>query len=241
MAIDKIDLSLDDIIKQNKKGGSAKRGGGNFQNKNKSKFGGTYEGGVGQRRNQRGRGSRGRNSFGGRSTAAPLGKWDHDMFQAGNNVRVNTGNNRSGNLGKLIIKNLDFGVSDTDINELFSEFGVLRKSAVHYDRTGRSLGTADVHFESRAAAVKALNQYNGVPLDGRVMQISFADGNSAPSGGLSGRLGNKVGGGNRGTNNRFRGNRGGGRGGGRNRQPKEEISAEDLDKQLDDYITKMQE
>ena len=40
---------------------------------------------------------------------------------------------------------------------------------------------------------------------------------------------------------RFRGNRGGGRGGGRNRQPKEEISAEDLDKQLDDYITKMQE
>jgi len=55
MAIDKIDLSLDDIIKQNKKGGSAKRGGGNFQNKNKSKFGGTYEGGVGQRRNQRGK------------------------------------------------------------------------------------------------------------------------------------------------------------------------------------------
>jgi len=157
------------------------------------------------------------------------------------------GGNRSGGLGKLIVKNLDFGVSDNDITELFSEFGTLRKSAVHYDRTGRSLGTADVHFERRVDAVKAMNQYNGVPLDGRVMQISFADGassNNGSAGGMRGRLGNKVGG-NRGNNNRSRNSRGGGRGGkggrGGGRQPKEEISAEDLDKQLDEYITKMQE
>uniref|UniRef100_A0A8C5D4R8 Aly/REF export factor 2-like n=1 Tax=Gouania willdenowi TaxID=441366 RepID=A0A8C5D4R8_GOUWI len=245
---DKMNMSLDDIIKMNKKGNGGSSG---------RRSGGRSGGDGGSSRPGRSNFTRERNN-----RAAPYtrprelpDKWLHDMFDADEPRRRSAGAERvvggGGGGGKLLVSNLDFGVSDSDIKELFAEFGPLKKASVHYDRSGRSIGTADVHFEKSADAMKAIKHYDGVPLDGRPMKIQHTT--SEPS--TQSRLGSnrgfdrsrlgeprseprferRRGGGSRGGGGGGGGFRGRGRGGGSRPQ----LSAEELDAQLDAYNAKM--
>ena len=75
---------------------------------------------------------------------------------------------------KIIVSNLADTVSQGDVEELFTEFGRLRHCALHYDQFSKSLGTAEVNFAFPSDAARAVKQYNGVPLDGKAMNIQFA-------------------------------------------------------------------
>lgn len=223
-----LDMTLDDLIKNNKK--SAPRGRGRAA-------------GPGPAR-------RLPNRFANRTSPyaapkAPDTAWGHDMFASGGRAsNIETGT-------KLYISNLDYGVSNEDVKELFSEVGDLKRYIIHYDRSGRSKGTAEVVFSRRQDAMAAIKRYNNVQLDGKPMKIEMVGTNiSTPGAGLppagphsAGAFGDldvppRSGGQGRGGFGRSRGGRGRGftRGGGRGRgRVDEKVSAEDLDADLEKY------
>ncbi|XP_025192878.1 THO complex subunit 4-like [Melanaphis sacchari] len=172
-----MDLSLDEIIKSKRstsrdghrgdegqggsRGGGIRRDGGglNFRSN------GVIGGGEGPMRRNRpmARRSNGFNPY----------SWTRDMYEGPKRQQMRGGLSTT-NIHKIIISNLDFGVTSKDIQELFDEFGPLKTATVHYDTSGRSLGIADVVFDSKNAALKAVHQYNNVRLDGRPMKIKLA-------------------------------------------------------------------
>eukprot|EP00882_Tetradesmus_deserticola_P024207 GHRQ01026444.1.p1 GENE.GHRQ01026444.1~~GHRQ01026444.1.p1 ORF type:complete len:366 (+),score=140.80 GHRQ01026444.1:247-1344(+) len=102
------------------------------------------------------------------AAAAPQsGKWQNDLFD-GSVVSSSTSS-------KLFISNLDYKVTDEDIKELFGTVGNIKDSAIHYDKSGRSMGTAYVVFDKRADALAAFNRYNNVALDNKKMSIEVVE------------------------------------------------------------------
>ncbi|KAJ8770979.1 hypothetical protein K2173_022880 [Erythroxylum novogranatense] len=230
-----LDMSLDDIIKNNKKPGS-----GNSRGRGRG-----YGPGPSRRF-----ANRSANRSAPYATAkGPETTWQHDLFtDQGAGLTTKGGRASAIETGtKLYISNLDYGVSNDDIKELFSEVGDLKRHTIHYDRSGRSKGTAEVVFSCRTDALAAVKRYNDVQLDGKPMKIEIVGTNiAAPAASpvTNGILGNlsavaRGGQGRGGPVGRPRGGVGRGFGRGRKRGAGrghgEKVSAEDLDADLEKY------
>lgn len=149
----------------------------------------------------------------------------------------------------LHVSNLHFKVSNKDLKELFEDIAPIKKAAVHYDKNGKSLGTAEVIFFTREAAIRAIKKYSQRLLDGRPMSIALVP---TSNDSVISRIGVKAGSGiqkrphkqqttkrtsaissprKQATNNKGRPNKG--KPG--TRQPKKEVTAEQLDADLEAY------
>ena len=136
---------------------------------------------------------------------------------------------------KLYVGNLSYGVSNVDLEQMFSAHGAVRSAMVVMDReTGRSKGFGFVEMGSDQEAQTAINALNGKEISGRTLTVNEArpkeeggprggrgDFGGAPDGGRDDSGGRRDGGGfgggggRDGGGGRRDGGGGGGFGGGR--------------------------
>lgn len=194
------------------------------------------------------------------STDVPSGKWKHDKFSevygsddgdsftegrsfgggGGGFSRRRSAGNRS-SIVKLNISNLPDSVITADLEELFQDFDVYGVT-VHYDETGAHLGTADL-FVGEPSSIDILKEFRGIAIDGKEMKFALIDESAAKvnirsrlqlvrsnpirrrkvglrrSGGVGRRTGGASGGSGRAATNVSK------------------LSTEDLDKELDAYMS----
>lgn len=73
---------------------------------------------------------------------------------------------------KLFVSNLDFEVSNDQLQQMFAEVGGLVSAVIALDReTKRSKGFAFVEMESEDAAAKAIELLNNKVINGRPMKV----------------------------------------------------------------------
>ncbi|KAJ2747744.1 hypothetical protein GGI20_000214 [Coemansia sp. BCRC 34301] len=162
-----LDKSLDDIIGENPRRGGGRRG-GNRQNNNRdspnrnSPYSRRDGGGVQKR--------------GGNTGSGGINKQQQAiMFNpAAFMAAAQQQQQQQQQSGRIHISNLDFGVSEGDLRQLFGQIGQISFATLNYGPNGKSKGTGEVKFKNPAHASQAVEKYHGVTLDGRPMRIEIA-------------------------------------------------------------------
>ena len=104
---------------------------------------------------------------------------------------------------KLYVGNLTYGVSDSDLQQMFEPFGTVQSAQIIMDRdTGRSKGFGFVEMGSDQEAQAAIQGLNGKEVGGRSLTVNEArprteGGGRGRSGGGRGGHGGHGGGGRR--------------------------------------------
>ncbi|KAG5363524.1 THO complex subunit 4-B [Yarrowia sp. B02] len=149
----------------------------------------------------------------------------------------------------LLIRNLHYELTENDLYDLFNKVGRVDDVEIHYDRSGRSLGDANVVFARAEDAQDAIVKFDGKRAAGLKIEVkidsrrdpaldlserfgprdrSLSPGRERPYGGYSDDRPPR-----RSRGGRGRGRREGAPGG---RIPKEKKTVEELDAELDSYM-----
>jgi RNA recognition motif-containing protein len=119
---------------------------------------------------------------------------------------------------KLYVGNLTYGVSDSILEQLFSQYGTVQSAQVIQDRaTGRSKGFGFVEMDTEAQAQAAIEGLHDQEHEGRRLTVNEAKPREDRGGGGGyggGRGGGGYGGGGGGRSRGGSGGGGGGYGGG---------------------------
>ncbi len=76
---------------------------------------------------------------------------------------------------KLYVGNLPYSVTESDLEELFSQVGAVDSARIITDRdTGRARGFGFVEMASDDEADKAIEKFNEYELDGRQLTVNEA-------------------------------------------------------------------
>ena len=100
---------------------------------------------------------------------------------------------------KLYCGNLAYGISSSDLEQLFSQFGTVESAQVITDRdTGRSKGFGFVEMASESEAQAAISGLNEKEHEGRALTVNEAKPRENRGGGYGGGRGGGGRGGDRG-------------------------------------------
>ena len=115
---------------------------------------------------------------------------------------------------RLYVGNLSYGISDSDLQQIFGQHGTVNSAQVIMDRdTGRSKGFGFVEMGNDSEAQAAIQALNGAEVEGRTLTVNEARPKTEGGGGGGGGRGGYGGGGGGGSRGGYGG--GGGGGGGR--------------------------
>ena len=80
-----------------------------------------------------------------------------------------------GQTKKLYVGSLPYSVTEDELRELFSPFGTVESARIIADKfTGQSKGFGFVEMSTHDEALRAIEELNGKPLNGRTLLVNLA-------------------------------------------------------------------
>jgi cold-inducible RNA-binding protein len=94
----------------------------------------------------------------------------------------------------IYVGNLPYSVTDSELQEMFAQFGEVTSARVISDReTGRAKGFGFVEMRDSADANKAIEALNGQDMNGRALRVNESQPKPRTSGGGGGGGGGRGG------------------------------------------------